>query len=202
MIGKGSKLQGIYVGLLCEAITIPRPLSPSVRGVREAPKVLYAITIAANDVFRAANGGSTPSENRMNTSLLSDSLTGIVAHLTYFGIASVAVVVFVAIYVRVTPYHEFRLIRQGNSAAAVSLGGAILGYTIALAKAVAQSESIADMLLWAGVALVAQMVAYGIARLVLPHLSSSVNEGKTASGIFLAAISIAIGMLNAAAMTA
>jgi putative membrane protein len=137
----------------------------------------------------------------MDTSFLSYSLTGIVAHLVYFGIASVAVVVFVAIYVMVTPHHEFRLIRQGNTAAAISLGGAILGYTIPLAKAVAQSESLSDMLLWSGVALVAQLVAYGIARLLLPQLSSHVNEGKPASGIFLAAIAIAIGMLNAAAMT-
>lgn len=137
----------------------------------------------------------------MNASVLSDSLTGIVAHLEYFGMASVAVVVFVAIYVTVTPHHEFRLIREGNTAAAISLGGAILGYTVPLAKAVSQSASIADMLLWGGVALVAQLVAYGIARLILPHLSSHVAEGKAASGIFLAAISIAIGLLNAAAMT-
>ena len=137
----------------------------------------------------------------MDTSLLRDSLTGIVAHLVYFGIASVAVIVFVAIYVTITPHHEFRLIRQGNTAAAVSLGGAILGYTVPLAKAVSQSASIADMLLWSGVALVAQLVAYGVTRLVLPQLSSHVDEGKTASGIFLAAISIAVGLLNAAAMT-
>jgi putative membrane protein len=51
------------------------------------------------------------------------------------------------------------------------------------------------------VALVAQLVAYGITRLILPQLSSNVDEGKTASGVFLAAMSIAIGMLNAAAMT-
>ena len=137
----------------------------------------------------------------MDSSLLNYSLTGIVAHLVYFGIASVAVVVFVAIYVTVTPHHEFRLIRQGNTAAAISLGGAILGYTVPLAKAVSQSQSISDMLLWSAVALVAQMVAYAITRLILPQLSAHVDEGKTASGIFLAAIALAIGMLNAAAMT-
>ena len=137
----------------------------------------------------------------METSLLSYSLTGIVAHLMYFGTASLAVVVFVAIYVTVTPHHEFRLIRQGNTAAAVSLGGAILGYTIPLAKAVSQSTSIAEMLLWSAAALVAQLGAYGITRLLLPQLSAHVDEGKTASGIFLAAIAVTIGLLNAAAMT-
>ncbi|MDB4886682.1 MAG: hypothetical protein JWN79_2120 [Gemmatimonadetes bacterium] len=137
----------------------------------------------------------------MNTGLLTYSLSGIGAHLVYFWLACAAVAVFVAIYVTVTPHHEFRLIRQGNTAAAISLGGAIIGYTIPLAKSVAQSESIPEMLLWGGVALVAQLVAYGITRLILPQLSSHVDEGKTASGIFLAAISVAIGLLNAAAMT-
>jgi putative membrane protein len=133
--------------------------------------------------------------------VLSYTLTGIVAHVAYFATAIVAVVVFVAVYVMVTPHHEFRLIRQGNTAAAISLGGAILGYTIPLAKAVSQSAGIFDMLLWGGVALVAQLVAYGITRLTLPQLSHDVNDGKAASGIFLAAIAVAVGLLNAAAMT-
>ena len=130
-----------------------------------------------------------------------DYSTAIVAHFIYFGIAIVATVVFVAIYVTVTPHREFTLIRQGNTAAAVSLGGALLGYTIPLAKAVSQSEGVHDMLLWSGVALVAQLVAYGATRLILPTLSSDVHDGKVASGVFLAAMSISIGLLNAAAMT-
>ena len=137
----------------------------------------------------------------MDFAIVVSPLTGVVAHVVYFGIACVALVVFIAVYVTVTPHHELRLIRLGNTAAAISLGGAILGYTIPLAKAVSQSTSISDMLRWSGVALVAQLVAYAITRLVLPQLSAHVDEGRTASGIFLAAIAIAIGLLNAAAMT-
>jgi putative membrane protein len=130
-----------------------------------------------------------------------DYSSAIVAHLMYFGIAIVATVIFVTIYVTVTPHREFRLIREGNTAAAISLGGAILGYTIPLAKAVSQSEGMSDMLLWSGVALVAQLIAYGATRLILPKLSTNVDEGKVASGVFLAAMSISIGLLNSAAMT-
>ena len=130
-----------------------------------------------------------------------DYSQAIVAHLIYFGIAIVAIAVFVAIYVTVTPHREFTLIRQGNIAAAISLGGALVGYTIPLAKAVAQSESVRDMMLWSAVALVAQLLAYGVTRLILPKLSSDVDEGKIASGVFLAAISACVGLLNAAAMT-
>lgn len=131
-----------------------------------------------------------------------DYSNAIVAHLVYFGIAIVAVVLFIAIYVTVTPHREFKLIREGNVAAAISLGGALIGYIIPLAKAVSQSESMLDMLSWSAVALVAQLVVYGISRLILPTLSSDVHDGKVASGIFLAAMSVGVGLLNAAAMTA
>ena len=130
-----------------------------------------------------------------------DYSSAIVAHFVYFGIAIVATVLFVAIYVTVTPHREFKLIREGNTAAAISLGGALIGYTIPLAKAVSQSQGIADMLLWSGVALVAQLVAYGASRMILPTLSSDVHGGRTASGIFLAVMSVSVGLLNAAAMT-
>ena len=76
---------------------------------------------------------------------LNPALTGVSAHLLYFVVALAAIVLFVAIYTAITPYWEIRLIRQGNTAAAISLGGAILGYTCPLAQAVAQSGSLADM---------------------------------------------------------
>lgn len=137
----------------------------------------------------------------METSWLTASTSGVSAHLLFFALAIGALVVFVTVYVAITPHREFTLIRQGNSAAAISLGGAILGYTIPLAKAVSQSESIGDMLIWAGVAMVAQILAYLVARLVLKELSANVGEGKLAPATFLATIALAFGLLNAAAMT-
>jgi putative membrane protein len=123
------------------------------------------------------------------------------AHMLYFLVSIVVVVVFIAIYTAITPYREITLIRHSNTAAAISLGGAVIGYSLPLAYAVAQSGSIVDMLTWSLVALVAQLVAYVITRLLLPTLPADVNEGKLAPAIFLAALSIAIGVLNAAAMT-
>ena len=137
----------------------------------------------------------------MESTWLNPALTGVSAHLLYFVIALLAVALFVAVYTAITPHWEIRLIRQGNTAAAISLGGAILGYPVPLAQAVAQSGSLADMLLWSGVAFVAQLFAYGITRLILPQLSAQLNEGKIAPATFLAALSVAIGILNAAAMS-
>ena len=72
--------------------------------------------------------------------------TGISAHLLYFALSIVLIAVFIAIYTAITPYREVALIRAGNTAAAVSLGGALLGFSLPLAQAVAQSGDLDDML--------------------------------------------------------
>jgi putative membrane protein len=137
----------------------------------------------------------------MDTTWFNPSVAGVGAHLLYFAVAIGAIMLFAAIYTAITPYREFALIRAGNTAAAISLGGAILGYTCPLAQAVAQSGSLGDMLLWSAVALVAQLAAFGVTRVIFPHLAADVEHGKLAPAVFLAAVSIAIGILNAAAMT-
>lgn len=137
----------------------------------------------------------------MDITWLNPAVSGVSAHLIYFAVAIVAMVLFVAIYTAITPFWEISLIREGNTAAAISLGGAILGYTCPLAQAVAQSGSLPDMLLWSAVALVAQLLAYGVTRLILPRLAIDVKAGKIAPAILLAALSVATGILNAAAMS-
>ena len=84
---------------------------------------------------------------------------GIGAHFLYFVVAIGGIMLFVAIYTAITPYREITMIRHGNTAAAISLGGALVGFTFPLAQAVAQSGSLADMLIWSTVGLVAQLAA-------------------------------------------
>ena len=135
------------------------------------------------------------------TAWLNEFGIGISAHLLYFALSIILIAVFIAVYTAITPYREVALIREGNQAAAVSLGGAVLGFALPLAQSVAQSGDLEDMLTWSAVALVAQLAAYAVTRLLLPHLPGDIKEGKLAPAIFLAALSIAIGVLNAAAMS-
>ena len=65
------------------------------------------------------------------------SLQGLGSFLAYFGAAVLAEAVFLALYMRVTPHDEAKLIGAGNAAAAISLGGAMLGFTLPVASAVA-----------------------------------------------------------------
>ncbi len=130
-----------------------------------------------------------------------ESFGGFDDFLLYLAISGVLLSVFVAIYVRITPYREIALIRDNNMAAAFSLSGAIIGMVIPLANAVEYSVNPIDMAIWGFLALAIQLLVFVIARIALPTIVVDIPAGKTAPGFFLGAMSIAAGLLNAACMT-
>ena len=73
-------------------------------------------------------------------------LSGIPFLLTHFGVTLFMLVVGVFVYVKITSHDEMALIRDGNSAAAVSLSGAILGLAIPLAFCMANSVNILSLI--------------------------------------------------------
>jgi putative membrane protein len=129
------------------------------------------------------------------------SLAGLDDFLVYFGLAIAYVALYLAIYLRVTPYREIALIRAGNTAAAASLSGSLIGFVLPLASAVVHSVNLWDMALWAAIALIVQLLVYVAVRALLPGIGRDIPEGKIASGVFLGAASIAAGVLNAASMS-
>ncbi|HZO01381.1 MAG TPA: DUF350 domain-containing protein [Burkholderiales bacterium] len=129
------------------------------------------------------------------------SLAGFGSFLLYFVLAVLFVVVYLAIYVRVTPYREFALIREGNAAAAASVSGSLLGFVLPLASAVIQSVNALDMAVWAAVALVVQIVVYLVVRALMPGIVRHIPEGRVAAGVVLGTVSLAAGILNAACMS-
>ena len=73
---------------------------------------------------------------------------------------SVTVAMLVAaifVYIKITPYDELKLIRGGNTAAAVSLSGAIIGLALPLAFSMASSISVWEVLIWGPVTLALQL---------------------------------------------
>ncbi|HTT09873.1 MAG TPA: DUF350 domain-containing protein [Burkholderiaceae bacterium] len=128
-------------------------------------------------------------------------LSGLPLFGAYFGLSLLLLAAFLLIYLRITPYPEIALIRSGNTAAAASLGGAIIGFVLPLASSIENSISLVDMFLWSVISLIVQLIAFLIVHAVIPAISKNVQEGQLASGIFLGAVAIALGMLNAACMT-
>jgi len=132
---------------------------------------------------------------------LTESLAGLPAFLLYFFLSLALLVVFLAVYLSVTPYNELSLIRQGNIAAAISLAGAIVGFVLPLARAVTQSVSALDLIAWGVVALVVQVAVFLLVGKLVPRFAEAVRSGQVAGATFLAALAVAVGVLNAASMT-
>jgi putative membrane protein len=121
--------------------------------------------------------------------------------LAYLGTAIALLAVFVTIYLYVTPYDEIALIRANNPAAAISLSGALLGFAMPIANVIAHSDTVLDLLFWGVVAGAVQLTAWGVARVALPKLADDIAAGRTAPATLVAALSITVGLLNAACMT-
>ncbi|HLA34415.1 MAG TPA: DUF350 domain-containing protein [Rhodocyclaceae bacterium] len=121
--------------------------------------------------------------------------------LAYFGVAAALVSLFFLIYINVTSYKEITLIRANNTAAAIALSGALLGFALPIANVIAHSDTLLDLIVWGGIAGIMQLLAYGVSRLLLPRLEADISRGCTAPATFLAALSLTVGIVNAACMT-
>ena len=129
------------------------------------------------------------------------SLQTVGSFLLYFGLALVAEVLFLFLYMAVTTHHEAALIKQGNVAAAISLAGALLGFTLPLASAIIHSVSLLDMAVWSAIAIVVQLAVFKVMDVALREVSRRIEDGNVAAGVTLAASSLSIGVVNAACMT-
>ncbi|MBK7014113.1 MAG: DUF350 domain-containing protein [Sulfuritalea sp.] len=121
--------------------------------------------------------------------------------LAYLGAAAVLLAAFVAIYLFVTPYDEIKLIRENNLAAAVSLSGAVLGFAMPIANVIAHSDTLLDLAVWGAIAGLVQLAAWGVARVALPTLKEDIAANRVAPAVFVAALSLTVGLINAACMT-
>lgn len=129
--------------------------------------------------------------------------SGALAFIIAFAMAGAFALVFKAIYRWATPHDEGGLIRAGNSAAAITLGGAILGYVIPLASALANTDSLLEFAAWAVLAGVIQIAVFWLIRtFVLKDVSARIERGEIATALYVMMISIAVGIINAACMTA
>lgn len=132
---------------------------------------------------------------------LVSSLATLPDFLAYFGMAIAFAALFVVAYIWVTPHRELALIRADTPAAAISLGGAFIGFTIPLGSAIAHSVSLADCAVWSGIALLVQLFAFVAARVLLPDLPARIARDARAAATLVAALSIGVGILDAACMT-
>ena len=103
--------------------------------------------------------------------------TGFPITLLHIGITVLMLIVGATAYVLMTPHREISLIREGNSAAALSLGGLLLGLAIPLAPSLARSTSIIEIGLWGAATVALQLLIFRLVDLLLHGLPQRIQVG-------------------------
>lgn len=122
-------------------------------------------------------------------------------YLIYLLLSGLLIIFFFAVYTRVTPFNEVLLIRQGNTAAALSLGGAMLGFSLTIASCILHTSGILQFVAWGVGALVVQLVAYIATTRFMAMSREHIESGNAAFGGILGAISLSVGAINAACIS-
>jgi putative membrane protein len=105
-----------------------------------------------------------------------------------------------ALYALLSPHREFRLVRDGNPAAALSFGAVLLALALPLAFALAASTSLLEVALWGVSTAIVQLFLVWLVDLVLHGLPRRVRDGDLGAAALLAAARLAVAALLAAAV--
>jgi putative membrane protein len=103
-------------------------------------------------------------------------------------------------YMALTPFHEMRLVREGNLAGGIVLTGAVVALAIPLAATLASSLVTLDILLWGMVAVVLQLLAFLLTAALFRGLRAMIEAGNIAAACVVAGIQLAVALINAGAM--
>lgn len=155
----------------------------------------------APDRFRLAPSTSPNPPSNAMSSTVPESLADLPYFVASFGIVLMLLALGLAAFVALAARRDMRLVAEGNVAAAAGMTGAFIGFALPLASAVTRGETLLDMLAWGGVAMAAQLLVLVGLRLMLSALVRRMRDGQVASGVFLGAVAVSVGILNAACMT-
>lgn len=130
---------------------------------------------------------------------------GILYTLCYLSLAVIFTVIGTVLFCYSTKMSEKKEIAEnGNVAAAIMLGGKMIGMALVIMSAAKYSVNLIDFSIWSGIGILLQIVSYWVVELFVfmrGGLEKKVEDGNVAVGVFLAAISIAVGMLISGAIS-
>ena len=104
------------------------------------------------------------------------------------GAAGLMLLMASTVYVLLTPWKELSLVRSGNTAAGVALGGAIIGLAIPISSTLASSMSLPGLLIWGAIALLMQLIAYRVVDLILRDIPGRIAKDEIGAATVLAAM--------------
>lgn len=128
--------------------------------------------------------------------------TGFPLTLLHAGVTLLILIVGAALYALLTPHREIQLIREGNTAAAVSFGGVLVGLAIPLAVSLTSSTSLIDIAIWGATTLAVQLAVFRLTDLMLHGLPQRIQEGEVSAAALLVGAKLATALILAAAVAA
>jgi len=129
------------------------------------------------------------------------SIANLPIFLLFFVISVGLTALYLVVYTFATSHNEFALIRQNVVSAAIALGLSLIGFALPLSSAVVYAMTVIDLVIWGLIAMIVQIAAYVLVRIMIPNLSQRIASGEMSAALFLGAVSLAAGILNASAMT-
>lgn len=127
-------------------------------------------------------------------------MNGYLNFLSYLGVSLGLLIIGMVLFALSTPkIKEFQLIAQRNVAAAMLMGGKVVGLAIVLGAAAEYSISLMDMAIWGVIGIVAQVIVFFLAEVITIRFSiqKAIEEDNRAVGTMLLSLSIAVGMIVA-----
>jgi putative membrane protein len=115
--------------------------------------------------------------------------------------AGLLLFVFFLIYTWATPFDEMKLVRQGNVAAALTLGGAMIGFSMTVASGLLHTDALTSFVGWSAAAAVIQLFTYVLVTRLLHMSKEHIESNNIAFGVLLASISISVGAVSAGALS-
>ncbi len=120
--------------------------------------------------------------------------------LLHAGMTLLILMVGAGLYILLTPQREIALIREGNSAAALSLAGVLAGLAIPLAVSLTASTSVVEILIWGASTVVVQLLVFRVVDLILHGLPTRIQEGEMSAAVLLVGAKLASALILAAAV--
>lgn len=126
--------------------------------------------------------------------------TGFPITLLHAGVTLFMLILGTTLYALLTPHKEIALIREGNSAAALSLGGVMVGLAIPLGVSLTASTSVVEIAIWGAATIAVQLLVFRITDMLLKGLPERIQEGEVAAAALLVGAKLATALVLAAAV--
>ena len=126
--------------------------------------------------------------------------TGFPLTLLHASVTLVMLVLGTALYALLTPHKEITLIREGNAAAAVSLGGVMVGLAIPLSVSLTASTSVIEIVIWGAATIAVQLLVFRTTDMILKGLPERIHEGELSAAALLVGAKLATALVLAAAV--